>query len=289
MNHTQTIGTVTILVICLSGCCCPGASDTADTYTSDGVAEKTIAYEIVSNRKRKGDGRLDIDVLVSEKESKDDVIKLATFLRGKYAGKYASISIYDSRRALQAGLVEDLAYPQAEYDLHLLLVVNWGGDTGEKEEIRWCAKGREERPANPKAEQGNAPDKPDAKLGGKADLKKASPAGKDLVGSVPTIGPKTSPEPKPKEELVKGRTLAERKAIFADLTARLAKVEADAVKKYGRRPKKDDGAVFTIPYRRFVEGETEKVYRALRDEHAVDPADAEVILAEGNEKSWPKK
>jgi hypothetical protein len=152
MKHIQTIGNVVLVLICVSGCSCPGSTPTgkadrnsepAETYKSDGVAEKTIPYEIVHNKKRKDDGRLVMDVLVSEKESKENVIKLGTFLSRKYAGKYAFISIYDARRALQAGIVEDLAYPQKEFDLHCLLVADWGGDLREKEEIRWCAKGRD--------------------------------------------------------------------------------------------------------------------------------------------------
>jgi len=82
-----------------------------------------------------------IDVLVSEAAPKQDIMKLAESLRDQHAGKYAVICIFDSREAQRRR--EDLTYPENELSRHWLVVIDWGGDTGSKEEIRWVADGRD--------------------------------------------------------------------------------------------------------------------------------------------------
>jgi len=106
----------------------------------------------------------------------------------------------------------------------------------------------------------------------------------------PGKAPKIEPTPSTKKpaDVVDGRTLEERKSIYADLAAALTKVEADAVKKFGRKPNKDDNAGFTVPYKLFVERETAKVYETFGRDRGVRKSEAESIHDEGVSKGWPK-
>ena len=98
--------------------------------------KKNIVYEVLKNKKR-GDGKVFLDVLVSETASKQDVLRLAESLRREHAGKFATIGIYDSREAFQRQA--DEAYPEKDLLRHSLVVIS--GDLGE--EIRWIGEGRD--------------------------------------------------------------------------------------------------------------------------------------------------
>jgi hypothetical protein len=97
-----------------------------------------------------------------------------------------------------------------------------------------------------------------------------------------------APVERPKAQAPRERPAEERKAIYTTLTASLARVEAEAIKKFGRKPKADDLAGFTAPYKLFVERETDKVYQALFRDKGVDRFEAEAILEEGTTRGWPK-
>src|SRR5262245_60963316 len=101
--------------------------------------------------------------------------------------------------------------------------------------------------------------------------------------------PKSETEPKPADSTEGPVKEVDRKAVYAHLVAGVARVEADAVKKFGRKPKADDLAGFTVPYKIFVDRETDKVYQALEREKGIKRPDAEAILKEGNSKGWSKK
>jgi hypothetical protein len=103
--------------------------------------EKAISYEVLKKVNRKSDGKLIMDVLVPDKASKQDILNLAETLRREHAGKFATISIFDNRDAWKHQ--QDEAYPEKELSKHWLVVVDWGGDTGAKEEVRWVAEGRD--------------------------------------------------------------------------------------------------------------------------------------------------
>ncbi len=102
-----------------------------------GKEEKTIPYEILKKEKRRGDGKLFLEVLVSEAAPKQEVLKLAESLRREHSGKFADISIYDSREAFQRQFNE--TYPEKKLLRHNLVVI--AGDLGEK--IRWIGEGRD--------------------------------------------------------------------------------------------------------------------------------------------------
>jgi hypothetical protein len=95
----------------------------------------------ISLKQPRGDGKLNIEVLVNEKMPKQEVLRIAERLQREYAGKYVTICIFDSREASQRRT--DLSYPEKELSRHWLVVVDWGGDTGGKEGIRWVAQGRD--------------------------------------------------------------------------------------------------------------------------------------------------
>ena len=101
------------------------------------ASEKAIPYEVLKNEKRRGDGKLFFEVLVSEATSKQDVLRLAESLRREHTGKFAHICIYDSREAFQRQF--DETYPEKELNRHNLVVI--AGDLGE--EVRWIGEGRD--------------------------------------------------------------------------------------------------------------------------------------------------
>jgi hypothetical protein len=115
---------------------CGGAGQTPSTDP----AEQTIPYEVLKNKKR-GDGMLIMSLLVSETASKQDVLKLAESLKRQHEGKYASISIFDSREAGQRADQMDESYPEKELSKHWLVVI----DTLQTPsgEVRWIAEGRD--------------------------------------------------------------------------------------------------------------------------------------------------
>lgn len=103
--------------------------------------EKTISYEVLKKVKR-GDGKLVMELLVSEAASKQEVLKLAESLQREYGGKYAYIDIFDSREAWQRR--PDESYPEKEFRRHYLVQIA-GVDMGWKDsqEIHWLAEGRD--------------------------------------------------------------------------------------------------------------------------------------------------
>lgn len=72
-----------------------------------------------------------------------------------------------------------------------------------------------------------------------------------------------------------------RKAAYVSIHSTLAKVEADALAKYGKTD--------TIPAKVFIERETLKALAALANELAIMQTDLDGIRREGDEKKWPKK
>jgi len=103
-------------------------------------ADKTISYEVLENVPRRLDGKLLMDLLVSEAASRQEVMKLAESLHRKYVGKYAYMSIFDSREAQRRQ--RDETYPEKQLSQHWLVTMD-GGLTGSKAEILWIAEGRD--------------------------------------------------------------------------------------------------------------------------------------------------
>jgi len=82
---------------------------------------------------------------------------------------------------------------------------------------------------------------------------------------------------------------AAEKTHYALLAGERARVEAAAVAKFGRKPKEDDLAGFTVPYRIFIDAEMKKVFDAFEKRTGFSQLTAERILHEGDAKGWPKK
>jgi hypothetical protein len=103
--------------------------------------ESTIPYQIVKSVKRL-DGKLIMEVIVSETASQKEVLDLAENLRQEYAGAFASIIIFDSHEAWRRHL--DMTYPEEELSKHWLVNI---ADFLGGEEVRWVAEGRGQHPA----------------------------------------------------------------------------------------------------------------------------------------------
>jgi hypothetical protein len=95
--------------------------------------------------------------------------------------------------------------------------------------------------------------------------------------------------PEPKGDRVDGRTLAERQAVYRKVAPQMERIEADAVKRFGRKPTKDDPVTFSVPYNAFVDAARAKVFTDLFATDRVLRSEAEKILAEGAANGWPKK
>jgi hypothetical protein len=140
------------------------------------------------------------------------------------------------------------------------------------------------------------PDPPPVQVVGRvAGPPPARPAAEPEPGPMPrevrSAGPEPAPRPPPQPpgpDTIDGRTVAERQAIYRKVTAALAKVETDAVKKFGRKPDKDDPVSLSLPYKVFVEAGRDKVYSDLFLSDAVRRDQAEAILAEGDARKWAK-
>ncbi|MDP8239985.1 MAG: hypothetical protein P9X24_12915 [Candidatus Hatepunaea meridiana] len=86
---------------------------------------------------RKGTG---MEILVSKKATKEQVMKLAHFLRKKYKlGGFIWISIFDSREAWKHR--DDESYPSDKYFKHFLAQISVNPNTGH-DKVSWVAEGR---------------------------------------------------------------------------------------------------------------------------------------------------
>jgi len=86
-------------------------------------------------------GGIGIELLVSEKATKKEVMALAQHLRSKYLSKgFVNIQIFDSEEAYLHR--DDTSYPEKKYFKHYLISLVRNPKTGYYE-INWMAKGRD--------------------------------------------------------------------------------------------------------------------------------------------------
>jgi hypothetical protein len=127
-----------------------------------------------------------------------------------------------------------------------------------------------ERPADP--DLGKPPERDDvpgpAPMAKKADPKKVEPG-------------------KGKEDIIDGLPVEKRKAVYARLAAERTRIEAAALKKFGKKSVPGDPGYFQ--YSGFIDEEMEKAYNALNVDEGILPGHAQRILKEGDAKGWPKK
>jgi hypothetical protein len=95
--------------------------------------------------------------------------------------------------------------------------------------------------------------------------------------------------PKPPDPKAEAERLTARKATYVKIIGALDQVEAAAVRKFGRKPKADDLAGFTVPYKLFVERETAKALDALSKDLRLSRSELNAIRMEGDAEGWPKK
>jgi hypothetical protein len=118
--------------------------------TSPQPDEKLIPFEVLKEWRR-GDGKVFLYVLVSEKASKADVMKLAEHLWQR--DDIATLNVFDARAAFESeqwqeqNLRDNPAYPQKELSRHWLAQ---GLEKSEGGKVEWIAQGREEQGADSK-------------------------------------------------------------------------------------------------------------------------------------------
>jgi predicted Zn finger-like uncharacterized protein len=104
---------------------------------------KPINYTVLKKERRPADGRDFLAILVDEKASKDNVLKLANGLWR--AGNVATLDVFDDRAAYKASEFqahngrEDPTYPEAKLSKHWLAQAFYGVD----DDVKWIADGRD--------------------------------------------------------------------------------------------------------------------------------------------------
>jgi hypothetical protein len=99
----------------------------------------------------------------------------------------------------------------------------------------------------------------------------------------PRVEPKAPPPP-PVEV-----PTPDRKAVYVKIIAAMEKAEAAAIQKYGRKPGPDDKAEFTIPYKAFVNSQTQQVRKKLAKDLGLPEVAIDQIKLEGDRAGWPKR
>jgi hypothetical protein len=100
---------------------------------------------------------------------------------------------------------------------------------------------------------------------------------------LPKVESQPEPEPPPVDPT------PARKAAYVRIVAALAGAEAAAIQKYGRKPQPDDRADFVIPYRAFVNTQTQLARKRLAKELEVSEREVDQIKAEGDKAGWPRR
>jgi len=99
--------------------------------------EKTIPHEVL--RKWDVGTKFGMNLLVSERASRQDILSLAESLTQRYHDKYFVIDIFHSREAWRNR--EDDDYPEKDYWQHYLVQI--GGEWRDGQEVHWVAEGRD--------------------------------------------------------------------------------------------------------------------------------------------------
>jgi hypothetical protein len=80
-----------------------------------------------------------------------------------------------------------------------------------------------------------------------------------------------------------------RQAAYVQIVSALDRVREAAVKKFGREPRPDDTASFTIPYKVFVDGQTRQARKQLAIDLQLGEPAIDEIKDEGDRAGWPRK
>ena len=109
------------------------------------ISASLIDYEVLKNWSK--NRFVGMQILVSEKSTKEEVMALAKHLRSKYVGSIISIYIFDSKETPRHQ--DDLAnfgswqnYTEEKYYKHWLVQISINPNTG-YDKIDWIAEGRD--------------------------------------------------------------------------------------------------------------------------------------------------
>ncbi len=104
--------------------------------------QNIIQYEVLKQWTfpMSGFGGIGMDILVSEKATKDEVLNLARYLRTIHGKGGIMINIFDSKEAYLNR--ENLQYPEKKYFRHFLVQITKNPVTG-FDKIEWVAEGRD--------------------------------------------------------------------------------------------------------------------------------------------------
>ena len=108
-------------------------------------SESLINYEVLKNWSK--NSLVGMQILVSEKSTKEQVMALAKHFRSKYDGSFISIYIFDSKETpLHQADLGDFGswqnYTEEQYYKHWLVLITRNTSTG-FDKIEWVAEGRD--------------------------------------------------------------------------------------------------------------------------------------------------
>jgi hypothetical protein len=80
-----------------------------------------------------------------------------------------------------------------------------------------------------------------------------------------------------------------RQETYVKIVTALDGVEESAVRKFGRKPRPDDKAGFTIPYKVFVDEQTQRARKQLVADLGLSESAIDEIKEEGDRSGWPRR
>ncbi|HKB05331.1 MAG TPA: hypothetical protein VKD90_24115 [Gemmataceae bacterium] len=93
-----------------------------------------------------------------------------------------------------------------------------------------------------------------------------------------------APAPRPVED-----PTLDRRAVYLKIIAAMEKVEAAAIQKYGHKPGPDDKAEFTIPYKAFLNSQTQQARKKLAKDLGLTEVVIDQIKLEGDRAGWARR
>jgi hypothetical protein len=80
-----------------------------------------------------------------------------------------------------------------------------------------------------------------------------------------------------------------RQETYVKIVTALDEVEEAAVRRFGRKPQPDDKAGFTIPYKVFVDSQTQRARKQLVADLGLSESAIDEIKEEGDRLGWPRR
>jgi len=80
-----------------------------------------------------------------------------------------------------------------------------------------------------------------------------------------------------------------RQETYVKIVTALDGVEEAAIRKFGRKPQADDKAGFTIPYKVFMDEQTQRARKQLVADLGMSESAIDEIKEEGERSGWPRR